>query len=160
MSFGYLSFIDGGAMPHDLVAHTPAVALRMPVASVRRLSLVWHELMEAFQMQLAQRLRAVYDALIYNKAFSLRERVVMQVVALADWVGLQRGEHVVIELPMSQTDLADLVGAGRQAVNAELQRLQALGLVRVARAHVDVLDLEGLRANLPSDMPPLQLHLA
>jgi len=48
---------------------------------------------------------------------------------------------------------------GDEVRRAELQRLQALELVRITRSHVDVLDLEGLRKQLPADMPSLQLRL-
>lgn len=159
MTVGFLSLVDAGPMPHDLVAHTPAVVLRVPMPTVRRLCLARHELMQAFHLQLAERLRTVYDTLVYSKTFSLRERVITQLVTLADSVGLRRGESWALALPMSQAELADLVGAGRQSVNAELQRLQALELVRVTRSHVEVLDLEGLRRQLPAEMPLLQLRL-
>ena len=48
-------------------------------------------------------------------------------------------------LPISQTELAHLVGLSRQRVNKALKRLAQGGLVRVDYRGVTVLDLEGLR---------------
>lgn len=84
MTIGFLSFGDGGPMSHDLIARTPALALRIPMKEVRRLSMIRPQLMQAFQAQVAERLRTLYDALIYSKTFSLRERVITQLVMLAD----------------------------------------------------------------------------
>jgi len=48
-------------------------------------------------------------------------------------------------LPVSQEELAHLVGFPRQRVNQALRRLEAAGLVRVGYRGVMILDLEGLK---------------
>jgi len=48
-------------------------------------------------------------------------------------------------LPVSQEELANLVGFPRQRVNQALRRLEAAGLVRVGYRGVTILDLEGLK---------------
>ena len=47
--------------------------------------------------------------------------------------------------PVSQEELAHLVGLSRQRVNQALRRLEAAGLVRVGYRGVTLLDLDGLR---------------
>jgi CRP/FNR family transcriptional regulator len=54
-------------------------------------------------------------------------------------------EGILIDLPLSQQDLADLVGASRQKVNQKLRRLADQGLIRIERCRITILDLEGLR---------------
>jgi CRP/FNR family cyclic AMP-dependent transcriptional regulator len=49
------------------------------------------------------------------------------------------------KLPISQEELANLVGLPRQRVNQALRRLEAAGLVRVGYRGVTILDLEGLK---------------
>jgi CRP-like cAMP-binding protein len=49
-------------------------------------------------------------------------------------------------LPISQSELGQLVGLSRQRVNQALQRLEQAKLLRVAYGGLTVLDLEGLRA--------------
>ena len=48
-------------------------------------------------------------------------------------------------LPVSQEELANLVGIPRQRVNQALRRLETSGLVRVGYRGVTILDLEGLK---------------
>ena len=47
-------------------------------------------------------------------------------------------------LPISQTELALLVGLSRQTVNRALQQLEAAGLLRVDYRGVTIIDVEGL----------------
>ena len=67
-------------------------------------------------------------------------------------LGVQHAGGCALEMRISQGDLADLLSVGRQAVNAELSQLQADGLVRVSRSHIDVLDLDALRARIPKGL--------
>ncbi|MBS0445126.1 MAG: Crp/Fnr family transcriptional regulator [Proteobacteria bacterium] len=159
MLAGYLSFLDQGVQPHDLVAHVPSVLLRMPEAAVRRLCRTRFELGQAFQTQLAARLRLMYELHAYSLSFSLRDRLTRQLVMLADSVGVRRGEQWMLDVQMSQADLADLLGAGRQAINAELQRLQDEGLVSIGRSRIRVLDLAALRARIPEGLPAALLRI-
>jgi CRP/FNR family cyclic AMP-dependent transcriptional regulator len=49
------------------------------------------------------------------------------------------------ELPVSQEELANLVGLPRQRVNQALRHLEAAGLLRAGYRGVTILDLEGLK---------------
>ena len=48
-------------------------------------------------------------------------------------------------LPVSQEELASLVGLSRRRVNQALKRLGAAGLLRINRGGVTILDLQGLK---------------
>lgn len=152
MMSGYLSLVDEGAQPHDIVAHMPSVVVRIPGAAVRRLSRTHVTLTQALQTQVSVRLRLLYDLYAFSLTYSLRERLARQLVVLADAVGVQHAGGCALEMRISQGDLADLLSVGRQAVNAELSQLQADGLVRVSRSHIDVLDLDALRARIPKGL--------
>ncbi|MFO1220522.1 MAG: Crp/Fnr family transcriptional regulator [Burkholderiaceae bacterium] len=146
MFVGFLSVIDGGPLPHDVVAHRPAIVLRMPAATVQRLRRASLELHLAFELQLADRSRRLYDKLAESLLYPLRARLALQLVQLAESVGLRRADGWTIALRLSQADLADLLGASRQSVNTELRALQAAGLLRIAREHMECPDLDKLRA--------------
>lgn len=146
MFIGFLSIIDGGPMPHDVVAHLPSIVLRLPAATVQRLRRTSHELHLAFELQLADRSRLLYDKLAESLLYPLRERLALQLIQLAESVGQQRAGGWTIALRLSQADLADLLGSTRQSVNSELRALQAAGLLRIAREHMEIPDLDKLRA--------------
>jgi CRP-like cAMP-binding protein len=70
-------------------------------------------------------------------------------------VGL--AEDGTFDLPITQTELADAIGASTVHVNRVLQELRADGLIRSKGTQVSILDWEGLKA--AGDFDPLYLHL-
>jgi CRP/FNR family cyclic AMP-dependent transcriptional regulator len=150
--FGLLSIIDGAAQPHDAAAHVPSIVLKMPALAVQRLHATLPALGAAFELLLVDRSRRLYHALAERMLHPLSARLAGQLAQLADDVGVRREGGWTIALHLTQADLADLLGAGRQSVNAELRRLQQAGLVRVARSHIDVIDLDELRARAPQGL--------
>jgi CRP-like cAMP-binding protein len=55
-------------------------------------------------------------------------------------------EEQAVTLPMSQAELASVLGLSRPNVNLRLRRLQAQGLVELRRGQIRVLDADRLRA--------------
>lgn len=76
---------------------------------------------------------------------SIEERLAHVLLSLGQRHGIREEENLRIDLPLSQRDLADMIGASRQAVNLELQKLTEKGLVHVERCRVIILDEQGLR---------------
>jgi len=76
-------------------------------------------------------------------ALSVQERLVRALLELGEEHGIHEADGLRIDLPLSQRDLADLVGASRQAVCHELQRLAKKGLVRVEARRITVTDQKG-----------------
>lgn len=145
---GLISVIDQGPRPHDVIAHTASIVLHMPLATVRRVLALEPAFQQAVALELASRSRRLYDALTDSLLLSLRERLSKQLIHLAENIGLVRDGQSVINLKLPQSDLADLLGAGRQSVNRELRDLQAQGLIKVSRTHITVLDLPALKSSI------------
>lgn len=87
----------------------------------------------------ADRTRADYTVL------DVLGRTARRLVELADRYGLESGTGLLIELPISQRELAGWVGSSREAVNKALAQLVDRNLIRADRRHFTVLDLDGLR---------------
>ena len=62
----------------------------------------------------------------------------------------ERSETGLVELELSQGDLAGLLGASRQSVNQVLRALEADGIVTRRKRGLAVLDPEALRARVAS----------
>jgi CRP-like cAMP-binding protein len=76
---------------------------------------------------------------------SVGERLAHLLLSLGQRHGVQEGKALRIDFPLSQKDLADMVGASRQMVNQELRKLADQGLIREERCRITVLDEKGLQ---------------
>ena len=68
---------------------------------------------------------------------SVDRRVYRRLLELARSYGVSDGTATI---PLSQTQLADLVGATRPSVNQVLQRLAEHRVVRLGRSRIEVVD--------------------
>jgi CRP/FNR family transcriptional regulator, cyclic AMP receptor protein len=90
---------------------------------------------------LADRVDTLSQRLVHTMYDGLDRRVLLRLVELASSYG-QDGRTATI--PLSQTELADLVGATRPSVNQVLQRLASEHVIVLGRARIDVVDAEAL----------------
>ena len=76
---------------------------------------------------------------------SVDRRVYRRLIELARSYGdSDGGSDGTATIPLSQTQLANLVGATRPSVNQVLQRLAELHVVGLSRSRIEVLDLAAL----------------
>lgn len=73
-------------------------------------------------------------------------RVAARLAELASAHGIPAQGGVMIDLPITQEELASWVGSSREGVNKALNALKSLGWVRIERRSITVLDLEKVRA--------------
>jgi|SRR6266850_1222957 len=102
-----------------------------------------------FGALLSQRLMVALMLLRDNTACALPERLVRRLLVLLPAIEAASGEPV---LPMTQADLARMLGTSRSRVNAELRRLESEGLIRSGYRGITLLDVPGLRALAGKDL--------
>ncbi|SFC21985.1 cAMP-binding domain of CRP or a regulatory subunit of cAMP-dependent protein kinases [Polaromonas sp. OV174] len=141
---GVLCCIDGKGQLHDLIAHSDVVLMYVPGDLIRRRRFIDPALSVALELQLAYRSRRLYELLAGASLLSLRARLARLLVQLESGFGIHRGAADIISLRLSQTDIADLLGTSRQWANRELNELEKLGMIRVKRSSVEILDLKAL----------------
>ena len=90
---------------------------------------------------LADRVDTLSQRLVNTMYDSLDRRVMQRLVELASSYGQDGGSPTI---PLSQTELADLVGATRPSVNQVLQRLASQHVIVLGRARIDIVDVEAL----------------
>ncbi len=76
---------------------------------------------------------------------TVEERLTHILLSLGQRHGIREGKALRIDLPLSQQDLADMVGASRQVVNQGLRKLADQGLILEERCRISILDDERLR---------------
>jgi CRP-like cAMP-binding protein len=85
-----------------------------------------------------------------NTACTLSERLVRRLLVLRPAIGESADAEPV--LPMTQGDLARMLGTSRSRANAELRRLESDGLVHAGYRSITLLDLPRLRAIAGEDL--------
>jgi CRP/FNR family transcriptional regulator, cyclic AMP receptor protein len=90
---------------------------------------------------LADRVDTLSQRLVHTMYDSLDRRVLLRLVELASSYDRDGG---TVTIPLSQAELADLVGATRPPVNQVLQRLASQHVIVLRRARIDILDVEAL----------------
>lgn len=142
--FGEIAVFDRQPRTHDAIADGAAVVLQVPQAELDALLAHeprwWRDLGVLVATKLRLALAAMEDAAALPVAGRLARRLVM----LARGHGDHAGHHRRI-VTASQEQLASMVGASRQTVNAALKDLEARGVVRVTYGHIELVDWEALR---------------
>ena len=112
---------------HGLLAASPAVAIRLLAV-------------------LAGRIREL-TIRVEDRAFlGVPARLAKQLLWLAKNHGAESGSGIRIELKLSQQEFGEFIGATRESVNKYLRDWTRNGLIRHEREHLDILELEALRA--------------
>jgi CRP-like cAMP-binding protein len=93
---------------------------------------------------LARRIRHLNDQISDIFFLDLPARLARTILHLADQHGKQTQEGVVIEISLTQTDLAEMTGATRVSINKALGRFRRSGWVKVEGRTVTVLDSKAL----------------
>jgi CRP/FNR family cyclic AMP-dependent transcriptional regulator len=88
---------------------------------------------------LCQRLRDASDHLADLVFHDVYGRLAKKLLELGEAHGRQRGSQVEIVLPLTQQDLANLVGASRESVNKAIKYYRDRGVLAIANHRITVL---------------------
>ena len=138
--------LDGKTYPHTALAVEPTEALVMERTVLRQYlesnpASIW-----PFYQALALDLRRAYRQIKNLTLGDARVRLGAKLFALAHAHGRAVADGILIALPLSASELAVMCGLARESVSRILAELRELGLIRVERKIVKVLDLERLRS--------------
>jgi CRP-like cAMP-binding protein len=140
---GEMGLFDGEARSADARALTDTEVLALAYDDVRAALEDRPQILWVIVRLLASRLRATDEALADAVFLDVPARTAKRLLELA-------GDDDEFQLPMTQEDLAGLVGASRERVNKALAMFTRLGWVEVTgRSRYHILDREALelRAN-------------
>lgn len=93
---------------------------------------------------LSKRMRLLSEVLADMVADSVSQRLCKLLLRLADYYGRVDGEGVLLEIHLTQQEMADMVGASRQSVSGHVNQLRRLGVLSMERRRMRVHDRERL----------------
>lgn len=142
--FGEIALLDGLPRTASASAAAPTTLISIPRAPFVELFERERRLPPHIIEVLCERLRAVNEDLSDVVFLDLRARLAKKLLALGVAHGRHTAEGIRIELRMSQSELAQMLGVTREAVNKQLHALTREGLVRQERGQILLLDRERL----------------
>jgi CRP-like cAMP-binding protein len=142
---GELSVLDEAARSSSVLALEPVAALVLSAADFRALVTARPGLALELLRLVTRRFRNADRLRIEFAASRTLGRVAARVLELAEAYGEQGEEGVVIDLPISQEELAGWTGSSREAVAKALHTLRELDLLVTDRRRLTVRDPERLR---------------
>jgi CRP/FNR family transcriptional regulator, cyclic AMP receptor protein len=145
--FGEFAAIDGRPRSASVVALVDSLVCRM--SSSEFLSVLNSNFDIALKLMrlLTAKLRTLTDRQLELVAVSSRGRVLSELARLAN-SGIKCGASITIQPAPTHYEIAARVGSQREAVTKELNRLEALGYLRVRRKHIVILDMARFRDDL------------
>lgn len=137
---GQSASFGGGPRIVTAVAASPSLVFTLSDRALRQVAAAHPRLWEAVSTLVYAQLRTVSLALAEMVALKPRERLVSRLLQMA----AQTGGDIAV----SQSDLAEMVGVTRKAVNGWLGELERRRLVRAGYGRVAVVDPRGLERML------------
>ena len=135
--FGEMPMLDGGGRSADARALEPSVVLAVPYAPVAHMFQARPDLLWVIVRLLAGRLRSMDVALAGSVFLDVTGRTAKRLLELG-------GDNDVFQLPVTQEELAGMVGASRERVNKAISSFIRLGWIDQVDRRYRILDRERL----------------
>jgi CRP-like cAMP-binding protein len=151
--FGELALIDGGPRSASIQTLEPTTVLTLTRATLLELmsrqpavtDLILRSLGRLVRIMIAQASDLVF--------MGLHGRVAKLLLNLIEDPAVPPNEQLSLDLKMTQSDLAAMVGGSRQSVNQILHQFERRGYLRLEGHRLIVKDLEALRRRAGSPPP-------
>jgi CRP/FNR family cyclic AMP-dependent transcriptional regulator len=146
--FGELSALDGRSRSASAVAIEASSVFRLAGEEFAELLSASADLAVAVLHHMSANLRRANDRLVARNSNSARVRTGNMLVELASLMMKAGGCADQCELPITQADLADWIGATRESTARALADFRRAGLVETHRGRIVVCDVLGLDATI------------
>ncbi|MGH4025153.1 MAG: Crp/Fnr family transcriptional regulator [Pseudonocardiaceae bacterium] len=143
--FGELALIDGGPRSASIQTLEPTTVLTLTRATLLDLMSRHPEVTDVVLRSLGKLVRGMIAQVGDLVFLDLHGRVAKLLVRLIEKPGDHPGERLSLDLGMTQSDLAAMVGGSRQSVNQILHLFERRGYLRLEGHKLIVKDLEALR---------------
>ena len=142
---GELALLDGAPRSASAIALEPTEALALPREQFRDLVASEPAIRDALLASLSGELRRLTTHVAELHFLDLTGRLAARLARLAEEHGERMADGSIrLDAPLTQSDLAAMIGATRQSVNKLLGEFEADGLLRIERDSIVVPNLARL----------------
>jgi len=144
--FGEIGLLDHEPRPHNAVASGPTVLSVLYKSDFDDLRQQYPEIDEQMILVLCQRLRLLFGFFEGSTLLPLPNRLAQRIFDLSTAPGKASDADSVHEIHLSQHDLANMMGASRQATGKVLKHWEEQGFIKLQYGKTAILDLKAIRA--------------
>jgi CRP-like cAMP-binding protein len=130
-TLGELSLVDGGPRSASAEALEPTRVLVITRAVLLELLERHPSLMDALLRSLGSLVRRLTEQAADLVFLDIHERMAKLLLTLADERGEKAGAEILLDLNLTQADLAAMVGGSRQSVNQTLRSFESRGYLQI-----------------------------
>lgn len=142
--FGSLAMLGDVTYPDDATAHTACCVLQATADDFQGLLQRYPAAALATLLFVAGRLRSAHETIEQLSARPVEQRVAATLLKLADRVGMSTDGAILIQMPLSRQDLADMTGAKVETVSRVISELRRSGAVESGRKWIAIADRDAL----------------
>lgn len=144
-AFGEISMFSGTDCTADVTACTDLIVLELPKEKLLSLLTSSSDFAYAIVHTLCERIREA-DILINDLAFkNLEGRVAAKLLNLAEKFGESTNGSVLIALPITHIELAELVGTSRETVTKIIGLFKKEASISIEEGQITILDIHKLK---------------
>jgi CRP-like cAMP-binding protein len=154
--YGIISILKKVTYPVSAQAVGPSSALGWDHGALNRLTEQYPRIALNAMRIMAGQIRQFQNTVRDLSTKRVEQRVARAIIRLARQSGRKVGAGVLIDLPLSRQDLAEMTGTTLYTVSRILTEWESNGLVQSKRQQVTILDTHGLveiAEDLPTDLP-------
>lgn len=149
--FGSLSAAEADEYTETAIAQTPACVLGIEKPEFRELLARYPSVSLKVLEIMSERLQAAQEQVRLLSAFSVEKRIAAALIKLGDKFGERQDVGLLIQVPLSRDDLAQMTGTTTETASRVMSVLQKEGLIESGRQWVAIADYEGLKALAAED---------
>ena len=137
---------DSGVLEYEAV--TNMQALRVPRNDYMQEVESNHEFCAEYRECILHNQTYMIDRVIYQAEPNVEKKFLRWVLFMLKYYGVERDDHQMIGLKLTQNTIADFLFVSRETVNKTLIHFVQLGIVAVEKKHIILLDEDALHAQL------------
>ena len=146
--FGEMSLLDGIARSADAVALEACELLVLSRSDFLTFLMKNKSAIQAILASLSMRLRKTDDHLEDTCFLNISARFAKKLIELAETYNPEDDNSLLIDLDLTQSDLASMIGATRESVNKELRLLREKGLITTMGNRIRITNVERLKRRI------------
>lgn len=144
--FGGVAVIRGFPYPANAVAMEDTEVLKISRKNLLRLVDRFPNLMYCIALQLGDRMKSSYDSLKNIALERVEARIAALLLKLANKIGVETGDGVLIDMRLTKQDVADMVGTTVETSIRTFSKFKKEGLVADADGKIVIKDAKKLIA--------------